>query len=139
MRVCAHAFGTGVASVQISISVRHGHLSEASQEKLKSRAEKLGRFFERLMSIELVVDLNDEQFPQVDIQVSAEHKHDFVAHAKDENLLGAFDAAMQKIQQQLKKYKERTQDRHRNNQSRHLDSTLPLSEEIPVSDELEEK
>ena len=104
--------------MQLDISIRHGHLSEASQAKLKSRAEKLGRYFERLMGIEIIVDLSDEQAPQVDIKVSAEHKHDFVAHDKSDALMKSFDSAAQKIEQQLRKYKERVQQKHRNPQSR---------------------
>jgi len=110
--------------VQINISVRHGHLSEASQEKLKAKAEKVGRFFERLMSIEVVVDLNDEQSPQVAINVSAEHKHDFVAHANADSLLAAFDNAAGKIEQQLRKYKERVQERHRGPGARHVEAPV---------------
>jgi putative sigma-54 modulation protein len=113
----------GVAPVQISVSVRHGRLSEGSQEKLKSKAEKFGRIFERIMAIELVVDLSDEQSPQVGINVSAEHKHDFVAHAQAESLLSAFDTAMAKIEQQLRKYKEKVQERHRTNESRRREAT----------------
>jgi putative sigma-54 modulation protein len=104
--------------VQLDISVRHGHLSEASQAKLKGKAEKLGRFFERLTSIEIVVDLSDEQSPQVDIKVSAEHKHDFVAHAKLDNLMKSFESAAAKIEQQLRKYKQRVQQKNRNPQPR---------------------
>lgn len=99
--------------MQISVSVRHGHLSEGSQEKLKAKAEKFGRIFERIMAIELVVDLSDEQSPQVGINVSAEHKHDFVAHAQADSLLSAFDSAQAKIETQLRKYKEKVQERHR--------------------------
>ncbi|HYO24886.1 MAG TPA: ribosome-associated translation inhibitor RaiA [Lacipirellulaceae bacterium] len=99
--------------MQVSISTRHGHLSEASQEKIRAKAEKLGRFFDRLMSIEVVVDLKDSTRPTVDVNVSAEHKHDFVAREEAENLLGALDACVHKIEQQLKKYKERVQERHR--------------------------
>lgn len=104
--------------MQVSISTRHGHLSEASQEKLKAKAEKLARFFERIMSIEIVVDLSDEQNPKVDLNVSAEHKHDFVAHEQSESLMGALEACVQKIEQQLRKYKERVQERHRNPDAR---------------------
>ncbi len=100
--------------MQVSISTRHGRLSEATQEKLRGKAEKLARFFDRLMSIEVVVDLMDEQQPKVDVNVSAEHKHDFVAHEQGDNLLGVMEACVQKIEQQLRKYKERVQERHRN-------------------------
>ncbi len=110
--------------MQISISVRHGHLSEASQEKLKAKAEKFARIFERLMSIEVVVDLSNEQSPKVGINVSAEHKHDFVSHADAESLLTAFDNAAQKIEQQLRKYKERVQERHRGPGARHVEAPV---------------
>jgi putative sigma-54 modulation protein len=125
--------------VQISISVRHGHLSEASQEKLTARAEKLARFFERLMAIEVTVDLQDEQAPQVDINVSAEHRHDFVAHCKSETLLGAFDGAVQKLEQQLRKYKERVRDRHRGGTPRQADAEVPVQDEADELDEVVEE
>lgn len=104
--------------MQVSISVRHGHLAEPTQNKLKSKAEKLSRFFDRIMSIEIVVDLQDEQQPSVELMVSAEHKHDFVASDKAESLISATDGAVQKIEQQLRKYKEKVQQKHRNPQQR---------------------
>jgi putative sigma-54 modulation protein len=108
--------------VQSSISIRHGHLSEASQAKIRSKVEKLGRYFERLMAIEVVVDLEDSEKPKVDVNVSAEHKHDFVAHEQGDNLLSALEAAVQKIEQQLRKYKERVQERHRNPDARRVET-----------------
>ena len=113
--------------MQLSIATRHGHLSEASQDKLKSRVEKLNRYFDRLMAIEIIVDLSDNQSPQVDILVSAEHKHDFIAHEKSDSLWGATDGAVQKIEHQLKKYKEKLQQKHRKAQSGR--------QEIPVEGE----
>jgi putative sigma-54 modulation protein len=102
--------------VQIEITTRHGHLSEASQQKISAKVEKLQRFFDRLMAIEVIVNLTDEARPQVDIKVSAEHKHDFVARDQSDNLMGSIDAVVQKLEQQLRKYKERVQERHRNPQ-----------------------
>ena len=107
--------------MQVSISVRHGQLAESTQDKLKSKAEKLSRFFDRLMAIELVIDLQDEQQPSVEIMVSAEHKHDFVATSKSESLISATDSAVQKIEQQLRKYKEKVQQKHRNSQQRRVE------------------
>lgn len=104
--------------MQLSITARHGHLSDASQAKLRAKAEKLARFFERLTAIEIVVDLEDSQQPKVDLKVSAEHKHDFVAHEQGETLMGAFEGAAEAIQQQLRRYKERVVERHRNPQAR---------------------
>ena len=61
--------------MQIKISARHGQLSDATQEFIREKAEKLLRFFERLTLIEVTVDLKNEM-PAVEMLVSAEHKHD---------------------------------------------------------------
>ena len=100
--------------MQISISARHGHLGEATQEKIAAKVEKVVRYFERLTAIGVTVNLENPEMPQVDIQVSAEHKHDFVATETSPSLMSAVDGAVQKIEQQLRKYKERVQERHRN-------------------------
>ena len=120
--------------MQVSISVRHGQLAESTQEKLKSKVEKLSRFFDRLMAIEIVVDLQDEQSPAVEIMVSAEHKHDFVATGKSGNLMSATDAASQKIEQQLRKYKEKLQQKHRNPQQRRPEVVEASEEHEEVSE-----
>lgn len=100
--------------MQISISTRHGNLSEASQKKLRSKIEKLSRIFDRLTAIEVTVDLSSNEAPRVDLKVSAEHKHDFVAHETAASLWGAVDAVVHKMEQQLRRYKEKVQERHRN-------------------------
>lgn len=104
--------------MQIKISTRHGHLSDTSQERIAAKAEKLLRIFERLTAIEVIVDLNDENTPSVDIKVSAEHKHDFVAHDQSSSLMASIDTVVHRLEQQLRKYKEKVQERHRNTDTR---------------------
>jgi ribosome hibernation promoting factor len=111
--------------VQIQVSTRHGQLSEASQQKISTKVEKLTRIFDRLTSIAVVVDLTDEAMPKVDLKVSAEHKHDFVAHDQSESLMGSVDVAVQRMEQQLRKYKEKVQDRHRSGEPRRQESVKP--------------
>ncbi len=98
--------------MQIKISARHGHLSEASQQFIREKAEKLLRFFERLTSIEVTVDLKND-IKQVEFLVSAEHKHDFVARESNTDILAAVDLVMDKLEGQLRRYKEKVQDRRR--------------------------
>jgi putative sigma-54 modulation protein len=102
-------------SVQIKISTRHGQLSEESQQKVREKTERLVRYFERLTSIEVTVDLKSPDSPVVQLQVSAEHKHDFVAHGEGAELSKAVDAAVHKMEEQLRRYKERIQGHHRGN------------------------
>ena len=95
--------------MQIKISARHGQLSEATREKISAKVGKLARLFERLTAIEVTVDLEHADSPSVELLVSAEHKHDFVATDRAENMLAAVEAAVHKVEQQIRKYKERVQ------------------------------
>jgi putative sigma-54 modulation protein len=65
--------------------------------------------------------------PVVEILVSAEHKHDFVASDKAESLLAALDGAIHKLEQQLRKYKEKVQQRHRTPRPEAASSVEPES------------
>ncbi len=99
----------GVESVQINISARHGQLADGTRERIEGKVEKLARFFERLTSIQVTVDLEREQSPLVELIVSAEHKHDFVASDRSENLMTSVESVVHKVEQQIKKYKEKLQ------------------------------
>jgi putative sigma-54 modulation protein len=100
----------GAISVVINISARHGHLSETTQEKIRVKLEKMSRLFERLTAIDVTVDLEHRESPVVDLRVSAEHKHDFVADEQGGELMVALDAAIHKVEQQLRRYKEKVQE-----------------------------
>jgi ribosome hibernation promoting factor len=104
--------------VQVQISTRHGHLSEASQERITAKVEKLTRIFDRLTSVEVTIDLEDSNNPRVDIKASAEHKPDFVAHDQSNELMGSVDAVVHRLEQQLRKHKDKVQERHRGGDGR---------------------
>jgi putative sigma-54 modulation protein len=98
--------------VQIKISVRHGHLSDTNQQFIRDKAEKLLHFFERLTMIQVTVDLRKDQ-KWVEFLVQAEHKHDFVAQDSHHDLLAAVDLVLDKLEGQLRRYKEKIQDHRR--------------------------
>ena len=98
--------------MQIKISARHGHLSEASQQFIREKAEKLLHLFQRLTIIEVTVDLQEEE-KLVEFLVKAEHKHDFVATERNKDILAAVDLVVHKLEQQIRKYKEKIQDHRR--------------------------
>ncbi len=112
--------------MQVNISVRHGHLSDATRSKITAKVQKLARLFERLSAIEVTVDLEHEQTPSVDVQVSAEHKHDFVATEQSTSVMAALDSVIHKLEGQLRKYKEKVQDRHRTAAPRHGETAPEL-------------
>ena len=103
----------GGGRMQLDISTRHGHLSDASRQKIEEKIGKLTRIFDRLTSIHLTIDLEHEETPSVDLQVAAEHKHAFVATDRGVDLMGSVDAVVHRMEAQLRKYKEKLQQRHR--------------------------
>lgn len=101
--------------MQVTVSSRHGHLSDEAQRELQDKAEKLLHFFDRLTSITVTVDFHREREGNIAVEIlaHAEHKHDFVAAHKDADVQHAFNAAADRIKQQIKQYKEKIQDHRR--------------------------
>lgn len=99
--------------MQIKVSARHGHLNEDHQAQIRTKAEKLLHYFDRITFIEVTVDLADRVRKVVEIKVDAEHKHDFVAIDEADELMLAVDGAFHKAQHQVHKYKEKIQGHHR--------------------------
>ena len=94
--------------MQVNISARHGNLSTATQDKITEKVEKLNRFFDRLTAIQVTIDLKDRESPDVEVRASAEHTKDFIASTGGE-LFAALDSVVHKLEQQLRKHKEKLQ------------------------------
>jgi putative sigma-54 modulation protein len=112
--------------VQINISTRHGHVSENTQAILREKFDRLNRLYDRVSSIELTIDLEHPDTPAVDLRVTAK-KHEFVATGQADNLVASVDVVIEKMEQQLRKHKERVQDRHRG--AGHRQAELPGASE----------
>lgn len=97
--------------MQIKISARHGHLNEEHQREIREKAQRLLHYFERITMIDITVDLGDKIRKKVEILVDAEHKHDFIARDEHDELMGAVELALDRIQHQVHKYKEKIQER----------------------------
>jgi len=98
--------------VQISISSRHGSLNEEMDGYIRDKLSKLSKIFERIESIAATVELRPEQ-TLVEVLVNCEHKHDLVASDGAPSFHGAVDLAVHKMEGQLRRYKDKIQDRRR--------------------------
>lgn len=113
--------------MRVNISARHGHLSAGTQEKVTEKVEKLRRFYDRMTAIEVTVDLEQRETPDVEVRVSAEHTDDFVATDTGE-LFAALDSVLHKVEQQLKKHKEKIRESHR--QARRKEMDIPTDSDV---------
>ena len=117
--------------MHIEVSCRHGEISSQVRNHIESKSEKLLTYFERITAIDITVDFEGtvakgagaansngaadelEKRVKVEIEVDAEHKHDFVSHEVGEDARTVFDAALHKMEQQIRRYKDRVQNHRR--------------------------
>jgi putative sigma-54 modulation protein len=95
--------------VLIEISSRHGNLEPGQTQYLRDKADKLVKYFDRLMAVEVAVD-HGKHFWEVEIRASAEHKHDFFAKEEGPTPEAAMDSCVHKVEEQLRRYKEKVQN-----------------------------
>lgn len=98
--------------MDVTIAVRHGHLTPEHQAEVVGLVENLHHYFERLGTLAVTVDLAGPE-KQVEITGHADHKRDFAAHAAAPELMAAVHAAVAKMKQQLRHTKEAVQDHRR--------------------------
>lgn len=93
--------------MQINISTRHGHLGQQTQENIVEKVGKLRRFNERLTGVDVTLDMEQRDSFAVEMRISAEHTHDFVANDVSSNVMAAVDGTIHKLEQQLRRHKEK--------------------------------
>jgi len=109
--------------MQVSVSARHGNLQPGDQELIVEKSEKLRRLYDRINAIEVTVDLQQLDKPTVEIQVSVEHSDNCVATAESTTVLSALDVAIPKVEQQLRRLKEKKTG-HRATGHKHIDTHI---------------
>ena len=100
--------------MQINIATRHGEIGDAAKEKIVQKVEKLLRFFDRLTSIDVTVDLEKADEPNMEVAIKSERRNEFVASYKSNDMFGSLDQVVSKLEQQIKKHKEKLQERGKN-------------------------
>jgi putative sigma-54 modulation protein len=116
--------------VQVAITCRHGNIPQETHEYISRKAEKLLNYFERVTAIGVTVDFEADRV-RVEINVDAEHKHDFVASFTGDEAGPTFDKALAKMEQQIRRYKEKLTDHRRDPSLAQLsDAAGPAEEDV---------
>lgn len=99
--------------MQVAITSRHGTIGDDVHEHITRKAEKLLTYFERVTAIGVTIDFSGKDRIEVELLVDAEHRHNLVARDVGGEVLATFDRALHKMEQQIKKYKQKLQDHRR--------------------------
>ena len=119
--------------MQVRITTRHGSIRDEVREHIERKSEKLLTFFERVTEIAVAVDFENDRI-RAEILVDTEHRHNFVAHDQGDEVIPTFDAAFHKMEQQIKKYKQKLQDHRRDVPLSTLSNTEDAEDELPETD-----
>lgn len=93
--------------MDIIITIRHGSISEAAKARITEKIERLSKFMQRISKTEIVIDLEKPDMPKIDLMMITEMKKEFNASYTSNDMFGAIDQVIDKIQQQMKKFNEK--------------------------------
>ena len=111
--------------MQITITGRHVDVPDEIKEYSHKKAEKLLRFYDRIQAIDVLWDHEGEQF-SVEMIVNAGSRHTFISREVGPDAVRLIDQAVDKLERQLTKHKEKSRNR------------MHLSKKPPPTEDLEE-
>lgn len=96
--------------MNITVNARHMEVTDSVRQYVETKVSKLPRFYDNIQSIEVKLDTEaDKSF--VEIVAYAKKKHTFVATHRDENMYASLDMCLDKITEQLRRFKDKVRDR----------------------------
>ncbi len=96
--------------MQVTVTGRHMGVSDALRDYCRQKAERLPRFLDRIQSIEVIVEGKDGVHT-VEMIVHSAGAQPFVASEQHVDAYAAVDLLVDKIEEQLRRYKERHRNR----------------------------
>jgi|CXWL01.1.fsa_nt_gi putative sigma-54 modulation protein len=96
--------------MQIKVSARHTDLSVSLREFAEEKVGKLVKFYDRLMSVDVVFDLDAGMY-RCELIAKADHHNTFVAREENKDPQASLDAAVKDVERQLTRHKERFRNR----------------------------
>ena len=115
--------------MSIEVTVRHGHLSAATQGYAKEKAQDLLDRFPLAEGIHVVMD-RENRSRVVEIAIQAKrHAHIEATGTSEENLRSAIDMAVERAERQLRKQHDKVRD-HRPKVAKDEVPTVTDGEEI---------
>jgi len=96
--------------VQITITERHGHVTDAVKDYVQEKASKLLRFFNRISAIEVILD-GDQDRNSVEMIVKVDGSENFVACDAYGDFFVGTDVVVGKLERQISKHKGKFRNR----------------------------
>jgi putative sigma-54 modulation protein len=108
--------------VRFAVTGRHLEISEAMKRYAEEKATRLNRFYDRIQSIEVVVEKQGIR-NRVEMVVTTDHKDTFVGQVDAGECYEAIDLVVDKLEAQLRRHKEKLRNRKHRTGSREETAT----------------
>lgn len=92
--------------MDITISGRHVHVTEAMKNYAKEKAQRLQKYFERIQHIRVTLNIEGER-QMAEIVATAIGGVTLVAHTTEPDMYAAIDLVVEKLERQIIKHKEK--------------------------------
>ena len=123
--------------MNIKINARHMSITQAMRDYAQEKAEKLQRYFDRITSIEVVMD-TEADVPMVEVVVTASRNNTFIGRHKGEDMYGCVDNALHKAEEQLRRHKDKVRDRQGPSHGQLVEQAPVGAEAVEIEEEIEE-
>ena len=122
--------------MKVTIICRHGHAPDEVKDYAAGKLEHLERFNRHTRSLECILD-EDGLHKSVEIRAHLERGPPLIVHARHEDWRATVDIANDKVENALRRLKERLEDRrHRKGPS--IEEHVPTPQSEDVTGEFEE-
>ena len=95
--------------MQKTITARHFDLSEEMRERAESEMDGLTRYFENIISAELVLDM-ERHLHKAELRVKV-YNQNITGSGETDDMYNSISVSVDKVKIQLKKYKGKLKDR----------------------------
>ena len=92
------------------ITGRHMEITEAMRDYVEKKIARLHKRYNRISEVEVVID-DEGQGHKVEIIAKVDNHQPFVVHHSCDDAYACVDSAVDKIERQLTRFKEKSRDR----------------------------
>ncbi len=95
--------------MKITVEARHIDIEDEIREYAETKVGKLPRYYDQIKAVDVILDSEAGLFTG-EIIAHVSKKPPFIATHEDEDIRACIDLCMDKISQQLRRYKEKLRD-----------------------------
>jgi putative sigma-54 modulation protein len=93
-----------------TISGKHVEISQDIRNHAEEKASKLPRYYDSINQVEVIIETGKGTSTAVEVIARAEHRKVFVGKEAGEDVYRCIDLAVHKIEEQLRRKKEKERD-----------------------------